>query len=226
MSSDGDLGGMVSVMSSPIVECDVECPECGCVYRDWDRASVDTEMAADAEYMRRVMTATCPRCGTVVRVDDLTRDGFGAWPRGDRVSIRLRAAVGRLELKGCSAGGRARRSRQGHPRKAEAGCQRSARGARRASPRTRGQVRPTVQRGERRLRRRLGPIPSGSAARSVTCLRGAAVARRLVVAREPARLRLPPSAGMVVTATAANCAWGTARRARTWRSFAPTSCAG
>jgi endogenous inhibitor of DNA gyrase (YacG/DUF329 family) len=62
-------------MSSPIVEINVECPSCGLIYQDWDRASVTPEMAADAEYMQRVTTATCPSCGHVVRIDDLRQDG-------------------------------------------------------------------------------------------------------------------------------------------------------
>ncbi len=62
-------------MSSPIEEINVECPDCRHIYRDWDRASVDPEMATDVEYMRQVTTATCPACGTVVNIDELSRDG-------------------------------------------------------------------------------------------------------------------------------------------------------
>jgi hypothetical protein len=61
-------------VSSPIEEVDVECPHCGRFYCDSDRLSVDAEMVADAEYMRRVNTGVCPHCGTTVGIG-----GAGSW---------------------------------------------------------------------------------------------------------------------------------------------------
>lgn len=50
----------------------VECPECGHIFEDWYRPSInadlDPEMATDAEYMRQATTATCPSCGQVAEL--------------------------------------------------------------------------------------------------------------------------------------------------------------
>lgn len=64
-------------MSSPVERIKVRCPGCGMVYDDWDRASVTPEMAADADYMRRVTTATCPACGHVATIRELVVDRDG-----------------------------------------------------------------------------------------------------------------------------------------------------
>jgi hypothetical protein len=65
---------LIPSVSSPIKEISVECPRCRRIYLDWDRASVDPEMAADRDYMRRVTTGTCPECGEVAQLGDLVRE--------------------------------------------------------------------------------------------------------------------------------------------------------
>jgi endogenous inhibitor of DNA gyrase (YacG/DUF329 family) len=69
--------GGVSVlpMSSPVERIYVDCPGCGTVFEDWDRASVDAAMAADHEYMRRLATATCPTCSVVWNISELRQTG-------------------------------------------------------------------------------------------------------------------------------------------------------
>jgi hypothetical protein len=59
----------------------VECPRCRRIYLDWDRASVDPDMAADRDYMRQVTRGTCPECGEIVRLGDLVREEVWRVPR-------------------------------------------------------------------------------------------------------------------------------------------------
>ena len=65
-------------MTSPVEEITVTCPDCGHVYRDWYRASIDVALDDfDADYLERASTTTCPECGAkrdlatlMVRRDD------------------------------------------------------------------------------------------------------------------------------------------------------------
>jgi predicted RNA-binding Zn-ribbon protein involved in translation (DUF1610 family) len=72
-------------VTKPEEDVTVECPNCGTIYTDWWRpsinASLDPEMAADREYMEAASTATCPDCGWTVGFEVLiaSRDaGFHA----------------------------------------------------------------------------------------------------------------------------------------------------
>ncbi len=82
-------------MSSPIEDIDVECPHCGRIYRDWDRASVDPKMAVDVEYMRRVDTGVCPHCGTTVSIGGAGR-GSVRRPDDDAIIERGRGPAARM----------------------------------------------------------------------------------------------------------------------------------
>jgi ribosomal protein S27E len=61
----------------------VECPNCGTIYCDWRRASVnaslDPEIASDADYMEQCSSVRCPACGTKVRFDVLIADRDGGF---------------------------------------------------------------------------------------------------------------------------------------------------
>jgi hypothetical protein len=68
-------------VTSAIKTVTVTCPNCGGIYDDWYRpsinASLDPELVADREYMEAASTATCPVCGHVVGFEVLiaSRDG-------------------------------------------------------------------------------------------------------------------------------------------------------
>lgn len=70
---------MGDLLTSPIEQVVVECPQCGRRYRDWFRASInadlDPELATDPEYVREASTATCPDCGHVVELAVLHVEG-------------------------------------------------------------------------------------------------------------------------------------------------------
>ena len=65
-------------MTSPVEEITVTCPDCGRVYRDWYRASINLALDDfDADYLEQASTTTCPACGAkrdlatlIVRRDD------------------------------------------------------------------------------------------------------------------------------------------------------------
>ncbi len=64
-------------MTSPIKQIRVECPECGKVYDDWYRGSVNLSIDPDFDdaYLRECSTATCPACGHVVELGSLVVNG-------------------------------------------------------------------------------------------------------------------------------------------------------
>ncbi len=68
-------------MTSPIEQVTVKCPNCGHVYDDWFRASINQTLGErfDEADVRRATAATCPRCGHVVEFDALIVDGDGVW---------------------------------------------------------------------------------------------------------------------------------------------------
>lgn len=72
-------------MTSPVERIRVECPECGTVYDDWYRASINFDLGEDfdEEYVREATTTTCPKCGHVVHLASLTIEG-GVWRWGHR----------------------------------------------------------------------------------------------------------------------------------------------
>ena len=50
-------------MTSPIENITVQCPQCGHLYEDWFRASVNLDLDPfDSEYVEECATATCPKC--------------------------------------------------------------------------------------------------------------------------------------------------------------------
>ncbi len=64
-------------MTSPCEQIEVECPNCGTVYSDWIRRSLNLMLDDfDEDYIKEATTATCPSCsytvdfgGLVVRPD-------------------------------------------------------------------------------------------------------------------------------------------------------------
>ncbi len=69
-------------MTSPPEDIIVECPDCGLVYEDWYRPSLNLDLDDfDEEYVREASTATCPSChrlveiGTLIVQDDIWRSG-------------------------------------------------------------------------------------------------------------------------------------------------------
>ncbi len=71
-------------MTTPPEEITVECPECGEVYRDWYRASLNLDLDDfDEAYIGEASTATCPACGHQVRVSNLIVEEGGRWVLGD-----------------------------------------------------------------------------------------------------------------------------------------------
>ena len=61
----------------------VECPKCGNHFQDWWRPCANLELdpdLGDPGYLDCAATATCPACGTSIRLGVLTADG-DVWRR-------------------------------------------------------------------------------------------------------------------------------------------------
>jgi hypothetical protein len=67
-------------VTSPVRLITVECPDCGEVYGDWHRASINL-MLDDfhGDYLDEASSATCPACGHRVALDVLVIDFDGTW---------------------------------------------------------------------------------------------------------------------------------------------------
>ncbi len=65
-------------MTSPPEDIIVGCPDCGLVYKDWYRASLNLDLDDfDEAYVREASTATCPNCDRLVEIGTLSvRDGI------------------------------------------------------------------------------------------------------------------------------------------------------
>ncbi len=51
-------------MTMPVEEITVTCPDCGHVYKDWYRGSINLALDDfDADYLEQASTTTCPECG-------------------------------------------------------------------------------------------------------------------------------------------------------------------
>ena len=51
-------------MTSPPREITVTCPDCGHVYEDWYRPSINMSLDDfDDDYLEEATTTTCPECG-------------------------------------------------------------------------------------------------------------------------------------------------------------------
>lgn len=60
------------VVTSPVEEILVRCPECSHVYEDWYRASLNLTLESFSDdYMEKASTATCPKCGHKVELGGL-----------------------------------------------------------------------------------------------------------------------------------------------------------
>lgn len=71
-------------MTSSVREIDIECPECGEVYRDWYRASINLALDDfDDEYIEEASTATCPSSGYKVTISTLIIERDGTWILGE-----------------------------------------------------------------------------------------------------------------------------------------------
>ena len=65
-------------MTSPPEQITVECPECGHVYEDWHRTSINFDLdpaLSDPDYLDEASSATCPECGHKVDLGALTVEG-------------------------------------------------------------------------------------------------------------------------------------------------------
>ena len=50
-------------MTSSVEEITVTCPDCGHVYKDWYRGSINLALDDfDADYLEQASTTTCPMC--------------------------------------------------------------------------------------------------------------------------------------------------------------------
>lgn len=59
-------------MTSPPRDIQVRCPQCGHLYEDWYRPSINLELDDfDDEYIEEASTATYPECGYKVDLDVL-----------------------------------------------------------------------------------------------------------------------------------------------------------
>ena len=67
-------------MTSPPEKIQVECPQCGHVYSDWYRPSINLTLDDfDEEHLEEASTSTCPECGHKVRHHVLTVREDGVW---------------------------------------------------------------------------------------------------------------------------------------------------
>lgn len=67
-------------MTSPPEQIEVECPECGVIYEDWYRPSMNLDLDPfDAADIREATTGTCPGCGHVVELDALIVSSGDVW---------------------------------------------------------------------------------------------------------------------------------------------------
>ena len=59
-------------MTSPPREIEVTCPDCGYVYLDWYRPSINLSLDSfDDAYLEEASTTTCPACGVKYDVGTL-----------------------------------------------------------------------------------------------------------------------------------------------------------
>jgi DNA-directed RNA polymerase subunit RPC12/RpoP len=65
-------------MTSPIERVKVTCPQCGHLYEDWYRASLNLDLDDfDDEYIDSATSAVCPKCSFKVYFGTLiVRDGI------------------------------------------------------------------------------------------------------------------------------------------------------
>ena len=62
-------------MTSPPRDITITCPQCGHVYTDWHRPSINVTLDHfDAEYLDAATSSICPRCGLKVSHDVLIVD--------------------------------------------------------------------------------------------------------------------------------------------------------
>jgi len=67
-------------MTSPPKDIQVTCPQCGHIYQDWYRPSINLNLDDfDDEYIERATTATCPLCQFKVFLGGLVVDRQGRW---------------------------------------------------------------------------------------------------------------------------------------------------
>jgi hypothetical protein len=67
-------------MTSPPENIMVKCPQCGKVYEDWYRPSVNLMLDDfDEDYIEQCSNATCPACGHKVKIGILVVDKEGTF---------------------------------------------------------------------------------------------------------------------------------------------------
>ena len=71
-------------MTSPSERIEVKCPQCGELYEDWYRGSINLALEHfDDQYIEEATTATCPSCGHKVALDVLIVRENGVWEISD-----------------------------------------------------------------------------------------------------------------------------------------------
>ena len=67
-------------MTSPVEPTRVKCPDCGLLYEDWYRASINLTLDDfDDEYIEESTTSTCPECGFNVQHSALVVRPNNVW---------------------------------------------------------------------------------------------------------------------------------------------------
>ncbi len=67
-------------MTSPPQTIQVVCPDCGNVYEDWYRPSINLSLDNfDDEYVEQATTSTCPKCQHKVAFGALIFEAGGRW---------------------------------------------------------------------------------------------------------------------------------------------------
>lgn len=68
------------IMTSPVEEIIVHCPNCGFLYRDWMRPSINLSMDSfDDDYIDQATSSTCPECNFKVYHQSLIVNQAGVW---------------------------------------------------------------------------------------------------------------------------------------------------
>jgi hypothetical protein len=73
-------------VTSPPQEITVQCPQCGQIYKDWWRPSINLSLGErfSDEYLEEASTSTCPTCHYKVRHSLLVIRENGLWQIGPR----------------------------------------------------------------------------------------------------------------------------------------------
>jgi len=78
-------------VTSPPKQIEIVCPQCGFIYKDWYRPSINLALDNfDEQYLEQASTSICPRCEYKVHHDVLIVREDGAWEFGGRPRTGLK----------------------------------------------------------------------------------------------------------------------------------------